>query len=219
MDPNFVPCTFLRPSFVFLLTEERGQEDGKKKLQEREHKKEEQGKTSLTKIMACHILLCVLQSNQMIYHVWKKIREAILTLPVMTQQERQDGFLFLYKGIRIGEVGQENPPAFLLPFFFLEKKEIRKRQGKHKRGIPEQNNMDSDRVTGEMGITGSNRSIFCLLHLRLLYYSFCLYSSNTGSLYYANIQYTQLLYWAILGVHTYYPVSLILGYSNSPVLR
>ena len=44
----------------------------------------------------------------------------------------------------------------------------------------------------------------------------CLY--NIGFLYYTNIQYTQLSYWAILVVHIYYSVSFILGYSNVPVL-
>ena len=79
--------------------------------------------------------------------------------------------------------------------------------------------MDPDHVISGMGITGSNReSIPYLLHLRLLYCSFCLYSYNTGSLYYTNIQYTQLLYWAIPVVHIYYPVSFILGYSSVPVL-
>ena len=79
--------------------------------------------------------------------------------------------------------------------------------------------MDPYHVISGTEITGSNReSIYCLLYLRLLYYSACLYSCNTGSLYYTNIQYTQLLYWAILGVHTYYPVSFILGYSNNPAL-
>lgn len=45
-----------------------------------------------------------------------------------------------------------------------------------------------------------------------------LYLYNIGFLYYTNIQYTQLLYWAILVVHIYYPVSFILGYSSVPVL-
>ena len=42
----------------------------------------------------------------------------------------------------------------------------------------------------------------------------CLYLYNIGFLYDANIQYVQLLYWAILVVHIYYSVSFILGYSN-----
>ena len=111
------------------------------------------------------------------------------------------------------EAGYGNFQLILLPFFFfLEKKEIRKRQGRYKRGIPERNNMDPDHVISGTGITGSNReSIYCLLHLMLLYCSFCLYSCDTGSLYDTNIQYTQLLYWAILGVHIYYLVSFIFG--------
>ena len=58
--------------------------------------------------------------------------------------------------------------------------------------------------------------IYCILGycITLLY----IYSYDTGSLYYTNIQYTQLLYWAILGVHIYYSVSFILGYSSVPVL-
>lgn len=56
--------------------------------------------------------------------------------------------------------------------FFLEKKEIRKRQGRYKRGISESNNMDPNNVIREIVITGFNReSIYYLLHLRLLYYS------------------------------------------------
>ena len=55
---------------------------------------------------------------------------------------------------------------------FLEKKTIRKRQGRYKRCISEQNNMDPDYVISGTEVTGSNReSIYCLLHLRLLYYS------------------------------------------------
>lgn len=50
--------------------------------------------------------------------------------------------------------------------------------------------------------------------ITLLYF----YLYNIGFLYYTNIQYTQLLSWAILGVHIYYPVSFILGYSNVPML-
>lgn len=58
--------------------------------------------------------------------------------------------------------------------------------------------------------------IYCILGycITLLY----LYLYNIGFLYYTNIQYTQLLYWAILVVHIYYPVSFILGYSSVPVL-
>lgn len=79
--------------------------------------------------------------------------------------------------------------------------------------------MDPEHVTSETVITGSNREpTLYLLHLRcgitLLY--ICLY--DTGSLYDNNIQYTQLLYWACLIVHIYYPVSFILGYSSVPVL-
>lgn len=81
------------------------------------------------------------------------------------------------------------------------------------------NNMDPEHVTSETVITGSNReSILYLLDLRLPYYSFCLYLYDTGSLYDANIQYVQLLYWAILVVHIYYPVSFILGHSTIPML-
>lgn len=47
---------------------------------------------------------------------------------------------------------------------------------------------------------------------------FYLYLYDTGSVYYTNIQYTQLLYWACLIVHIYYSASFILGYSNVPVL-
>ena len=39
---------------------------------------------------------------------------------------------------------------------FLENKEIRKRQGKHKGAISERNNMDPEHVTSETVITGSN---------------------------------------------------------------
>ena len=79
--------------------------------------------------------------------------------------------------------------------------------------------MELNHVISGTGITGFNREfIYCLLHLRLWCYPVYLYLYDTGSLYYTNIQYTQLLYWAILGVHTYYSVSFILGYSNVPVL-
>lgn len=79
----------------------------------------------------------------------------------------------------IGEIGYENSPIFLLPFFFLEKKEIRKVQGRYKEGILERNNMDPEHVINEMGITGSTReSILYLLHLRLLYCSACLYCQH-----------------------------------------
>ena len=103
--------------------------------------------------------------------------------------------------------------------FFLEKKEIRKRQGKYKRGISERSNMDPDHVISGMGITGSNReSIYCLLHLRCGISSFYIYLYYIVSLYDANIQYVQLLSWSILVVHIYYPVLFILGYSNNPAL-
>lgn len=103
--------------------------------------------------------------------------------------------------------------------FFLEKKEIRKRQGKYKGCISERNNMDPDHVTSETVITGSNcESIYCLLHLRCGITLLYIYLYDTGSLYCTNIQYAQLLYWAILGVHIYYPVLFILGYSNNPAL-
>ena len=67
------------------------------------------------------------------------------------------------------KLGVEISNLFSCPSsFFLEKKEIRKRQGRYKGCISERNNMDPDRVTGEMGIIGSNReSILYLLHLRL----------------------------------------------------
>ena len=64
--------------------------------------------------------------------------------------------------------------------------------------------MDPDHVTGKMVIIGSNReSIYCLLHLRLLYYSVL-------SLF--------VQYWSILQCqYTVYTV-VILGYSSVPVL-
>lgn len=78
--------------------------------------------------------------------------------------------------------------------------------------------MDPSYITSEMGITGFNRSIlFCCIlgcGVALLY----IYLYDTGSLYCTNIQYAQLLYWAILGVHIYYPVSFILGHCNVPML-
>lgn len=102
---------------------------------------------------------------------------------------------------------------------FSEKKTIRKRQGRYKGCISERNNTDPDHVTSEMGITGSNRgSILYLLDLSYSVVLIYLYSYNTGPFYYTNIQYVQLLYWAILVVHIYYPVSFILGYSSVPVL-
>lgn len=81
--------------------------------------------------------------------------------------------------------------------------------------ISEPNNMDPDHVTSETGITGSNReSIYYLLNLRCGISSFYIYLYYIWSLYDANIQYVQLLYWAILVVHIYYSVSFVLGYSN-----
>lgn len=111
------------------------------------------------------------------------------------------------------------PIYSLALLLFLEKKEIRKRQGRYKRGISERNNMDPEHVISGTEITGSNReSMFYLLNLRLLYYFALFYLYDTGSVYYTNIQYAQLLYWAILGVHICYPVSFILGHSNVPML-
>ena len=104
---------------------------------------------------------------------------------------------------------------------FSEKKEIRKRQGRYKgRHIRTKlHNTDPEHVTSETVITGSNReSIYYLLNLRLLYYFALFYLYDTGSVYYTNIQYTQLLYWACLIVHIYYSASLILGYSIVPEL-
>lgn len=70
-----------------------------------------------------------------------------------------------------------------------------------------------------MVIIGSTReSIYCLLNPSYSVVLIYLYLYNIGFLYYTNIQYTQLLYWAILGVHIYCPVSFILGYSNVPTL-
>lgn len=75
--------------------------------------------------------------------------------------------------------------------------------------------MDPDHVISGMGTTGSNReSIYYLLNLRCGISSFYIYLYYIGSFYDANIQYVQLLYWAILVVHIYYSVSFILGYSN-----
>lgn len=107
---------------------------------------------------------------------------------------------FLYKGIRIGEVGYENFPIYSLALLlFLEKKEIRKIQGRYKEGASW-----SDYVISEMAITGSNReSIPYLLHLRLLYYS---------------ALYLFIRYWVtLLYQYTVYTV-IILGYSSSPYL-
>lgn len=104
---------------------------------------------------------------------------------------------------------------------FLQKKEIRKRQGRHKgRHIRTKlHNTDPERVTSETVIIGSNReSIYYLLNLRLLYYFALFYLYDTGSVYYTNIQYTQLLYWACLIVHIYYSASFILVHSNNPAL-
>jgi len=79
--------------------------------------------------------------------------------------------------------------------------------------------MDPDHAISGTEVTGStHESIYCLLHLHYNITLFYLYLYNTGSLYYTNIQYTQLLHWAILVVHIYYPVSFILGYSSVPVL-
>ena len=79
--------------------------------------------------------------------------------------------------------------------------------------------MDPDHVTGKMVIIGSTReSIYCLLNPSYSVVLIYLYLYNIGFLYYTNIQYTQLLYWACLIVHVYYPVLFILGYSNVPVL-
>lgn len=87
---------------------------------------------------------------------------------------------------------------FSYPSSFLEKKKIRKRQGRYKRGISEPNNMDPDHVINGTEITGSNReSIYCLLNPSYSVVLIYLYSCDTGSLYDTNIQYTQLLYWAI----------------------
>lgn len=115
------------------------------------------------------------------------------------------------------EAGYGNFQFILLPFFFfLEKKEIRKRQGRYKGGISERNNMDPDHVISGTVITGSNRESILF---RLLYYpALSLFVQYWFSLLYQYTQYTQLLYWAILGVHTYYPVSFILGYFNNPAL-
>lgn len=111
-----------------------------------------------------------------------------------------------YKRNRITkEAGYRNFQFILLPFFFfLEKKEIRKRQGKYKRGISERNNMGPDPVTSEMGIIGSNReSIPYLLHLRLLYCS---------------ALFLFIRYWvSLLYQYTVYTV-IILGYSRSSYL-
>ena len=66
------------------------------------------------------------------------------------------------------------PIYSLALLLFLEKKEIRKRQGRYKgRHIRTKlHNTDPEHVTSETVITGSNReSILYLLHLGLLYYS------------------------------------------------
>ena len=79
--------------------------------------------------------------------------------------------------------------------------------------------MDPDHVISGAEITGSNcESILYLLHLSYSVVLIYLYLCDTGLLEQTNIQYTQLLYWAILGVHIYYPVSFILGYSSVPLL-
>lgn len=79
--------------------------------------------------------------------------------------------------------------------------------------------MDPDHVISGTGITGSNReSIYCLLHLSYSVIMFYLYLYNIGFLYYTNIQYTQLLYWAIRQTQSYYSASLILVHSTVPML-
>ena len=79
--------------------------------------------------------------------------------------------------------------------------------------------MDPDHVISGTGITGSSReSIYCLLNLRCGITLLYIYLYDTGFVYDTNIQYTQLLSWAILGVHIYYPVSFILGHSTIPML-
>ena len=58
--------------------------------------------------------------------------------------------------------------------------------------------MDPDHVISGTEVTGSTReSILYLLELRLLYYTVYPYLYDTGLFYDTNIQYTQLLYWAI----------------------
>lgn len=131
--------------------------------------------------------------------MWKQIREAILILPVRRSRKDEVVSCF-YKRNRITkEAGYRNFQFILLPFFFfLEKKEIRKRQGRYKRSISERNNMDPDHVISGTEVTGSNRgSIYCLLNLRCGITLLYIYLYNIGFLYYTNIQYTQLLYWAI----------------------
>lgn len=44
MDPNFVPCTFLRSSFFFLLIKRRRIGEWQEKVQERERNKKNKGK-------------------------------------------------------------------------------------------------------------------------------------------------------------------------------
>lgn len=79
--------------------------------------------------------------------------------------------------------------------------------------------MDPEHVISGTKITGSNRgSIYCLLHLHYNITLFYLYLYNTGSLYYTNIQYTQLLHWAIRQTQFYYSISLILVHSTIPML-
>ena len=69
------------------------------------------------------------------------------------------------------KLGMEISNLFSCPSSFLEKKTIRKVQGRYKGCISEPNNMDPDHVINGTGITGSNReSIYYLLNLRLLYY-------------------------------------------------
>ena len=64
--------------------------------------------------------------------------------------------------------------------------------------------------------TVSPHFIYCILGycITLLY----LYLYNIGFLYYTNIQYTQLLYWAIRQTQSYYSASLILVHSTVPML-
>ena len=79
--------------------------------------------------------------------------------------------------------------------------------------------MDPDHVISGTGITGSNReSILYLLHLRCGITLLYIYLYDTGSLYYTNIQYAQLLYWAIRQTQFYYSISLILVHFTIPML-
>lgn len=113
------------------------------------------------------------------------------------------------------EAGCGNFQFILLPFFFfLEKKEIRKRQGRHKgRHIRTKlHNTDPKHVTSETVITGSNReSIYYLLNLRYGITLPYIYLYDTGFVYDTNIQYTQLLSWAILVYQCYLILHLFIG--------